>query len=86
MDRLEVRHLIYRELGTTYNEIELFIMNRFPDEMDDGYVCEWVHRMMKPTAYCYMDKESMNIWLAVINKNVPIDDGWKDIKIKGDYQ
>lgn len=68
--RLEIRERIYKVLGTTYNEIELFLLNRFPDNnVNDGYFDEWIGRLMRANATAYMDKLALDIWVAIITKD-----------------
>jgi len=66
-ERERIRSLIYEELGTTYNEVELFLLNAFPGR-HHTYLREWINRLTKPCAMCYMDEERRKIWLAVLLK------------------
>jgi hypothetical protein len=60
-----IRKLCYEKLGTTYNEIELFLMNRFPNG-GLSYWAEWIDRMTKPNFLSYMDNESKSVWFCVV--------------------
>lgn len=63
--RTEIRRLCYSELGTTYNEIELFLSNRFTYS-HAPYWAEWINRLCRPNACLFMDSESLAVWLAVL--------------------
>lgn len=62
--RLEIRKVIYQTIGTTYNQVELFLLNRFP-KSHESYLKEWIRRLQKPNHMNYMDTETLQIWLAV---------------------
>lgn len=81
-NRLRIRKLLYKKFGRTYNELELFLLNRFPNS-HDTYYDEWALRFEKPNHIAYMDEESFQIWLSVISlmRDIP-----KTIPIKGDFE
>ena len=62
--RMRIRELCYKVKDTTYNTVELFLLNRFPDG-GESYWTEWIERLHKPNATSYMDSESFRVWVEV---------------------
>lgn len=65
--RMRIRKLCYKEIGKTYNEIELFLLNRFPGA-HESYWSEWIERLQNPNHYQFMDIETANVWFSVCIK------------------
>jgi hypothetical protein len=65
--------------GEPNNEIELFLMNRFPESGAD-YWAQWINRLYRPDFQAFMDEESLQVWLSILKfwhkdvkiENVPI--------------
>lgn len=80
--RLKIRELIYKINGMTDNVTELFLLNAFPNS-HETYLVEWINRLKKASAICYMDNNTANIYFSVLKlvggKGLNI----QDVEIKG---
>lgn len=51
------------------SEFKNFMLLRFSDEFDEGYITEWAERFSAKKPHLYMDSESLNVYVKVLGHN-----------------
>ena len=55
--------------GMRANELYVkFMIERFPEEFSESYMEEWAGRFMSGDVTCYMDSDSLKIYLRLIKR------------------
>ena len=58
---------IKKEFKGNYDLFVKWFMLRFPNELCESYVNEWIDRWMSGTPTSYMDNESLALYIKVIS-------------------